>query len=92
MIGGLGREVRFRIAQAWDAFNRRKRKLFGSPLVPVADKQLLFETLIVTVLFYGAGTWSEVARSPDCFPHQHIAADGRHRCSGLPIPVNKRGI
>ena len=58
--GGLGREVRFRIAQAWDAFNRRKRKLFGSPLVPVADKQLLFETLIVTVLFYGAGTWSEV--------------------------------
>ena len=54
--GGLG----FRIAQAWDAFNRRKRKLFGSPLVPVADKQLLFDSLVATVLFYGAGTWSEV--------------------------------
>ena len=58
--GGLGREVRFRIAQAWDAFNRRKRKLFGSPLVPIADKRLLFDTLVTTVLFYGAGTWSEV--------------------------------
>ena len=42
------------IAQAWDAFRRRKRQVFGCPLVPLADKSFLFESLFVIVLFYGA--------------------------------------
>ncbi|OLQ00794.1 hypothetical protein AK812_SmicGene16487 [Symbiodinium microadriaticum] len=50
----------YRSAQAWDAFRRRKQKLFGSPLVPVQDKSLLFDSLVATVLFYGSGTWPAV--------------------------------
>ena len=58
--GSLAQEIRFRSAQAWDAFRRRKQKLFGSPLVPVQDKSLLFDSLVATVLFYGSGTWPAV--------------------------------
>ena len=36
--GGLQQELSFRTAQAWDAFNRRKKKVFKSPLVSISDK------------------------------------------------------
>ena len=58
--GGLAQEIRFRSAQAWDAFRRRKKRLFGSPLVPTQDKSLLFDSLVATVLFYGSGTWPAI--------------------------------
>ena len=47
--GGLKHEVSFRIAQAWDAFNRRKRKIFQSPLVSGKDKATFFTSLVSTV-------------------------------------------
>ncbi|CAE7399076.1 unnamed protein product, partial [Symbiodinium sp. KB8] len=58
--GGLRQEIAFRIAQAWDAFNRRKKKLFKSPLVSLQDKATIFQSLVITVLFHGAGTWTRV--------------------------------
>ena len=58
--GGLRQELSFRTAQAWDAFNRRKKKVFKSPLVATADKAMLFQSLVSTVLFHGAGTWTDV--------------------------------
>ena len=58
--GGLRQEISFRTSQAWDAFNKRKKKLFQSPLVSSGDKAILFNSLISTVLFHGAGTWTSV--------------------------------
>ena len=63
--GGLKQEISFRTSQAWDAFNRRKKKLFQPPLV--SDKAVLFTSLISTVMFHGAGTWPIVTE-------QHIAS------------------
>ena len=65
--GGLRQELAFRTAQAWDAFNRRKKKVFRSPLVSLTDKATIFQSLIITVLFHGAGTWTRVE---DC----HLSA------------------
>ncbi|CAE7812872.1 unnamed protein product [Symbiodinium necroappetens] len=58
--GGLSHEISFRCAQAWEAFNRRRKKVFRSTLVSIADKALLFDSLVSTVLFHGAGTWTGV--------------------------------
>ena len=58
--GGLKQEIAFRTSQAWDAFNKRKKKLFQSPLVSGSDKAVFFNSLISTVLFHGAGTWTSV--------------------------------
>ena len=59
--GGLRHEVSFRISQAWDAFNKRKKKLFHSPLVSAADKSVFFTSLVSTVMFHGAGTWTQIS-------------------------------
>ena len=61
--GGLRQEISFRIAQARDAFNRRKKKVFKSPLVSISDKANLFQSLISTVLFHGAGTWTDIGEN-----------------------------
>ena len=50
---------RQRAAQAWAAFNLRKKHVFASPHVPWCDKALLFDSLVATTLFYGSGTWPE---------------------------------
>ena len=62
--GHLLREVKARAAQAWTAFNQNKKKVFASPLVLLADKATLFDSLVATTLFYGSGTWPEP--SVDC--------------------------
>ena len=61
--GGLRHEIAFRTSQAWDAFNKRKRKLFQSPLVAPRDKAAFFTSLVSTVLFHGAGTWTAIEAS-----------------------------
>ena len=50
-------EVRARIAQAWQAYQARRRQIFGQRQVSLRDKMVLFKSLICSVLFYGAGTW-----------------------------------
>ncbi|CAE6922405.1 unnamed protein product [Symbiodinium sp. CCMP2456] len=60
--GGLRHEIAFRCAQAWDAFNKRRRKVFQSPLVSSADKAILFDSLISTVMFHGSGTWTRITQ------------------------------
>ncbi|CAE7446249.1 unnamed protein product [Symbiodinium sp. CCMP2592] len=57
--GSLIREVKARAAQAWTAFNSRKKQIFASPRVSKAEKALLFDSLVATTLFYGSGTWPE---------------------------------
>ncbi|CAE7455880.1 unnamed protein product [Symbiodinium sp. CCMP2592] len=57
--GSLLREVQARIAQAWTAFNSRKKQIFGSPRVDRREKALLFDSLVATTMFYGSGTWPE---------------------------------
>ena len=37
-----------------------KRRCFKTPLVSLADKATLFQSLIATVLFHGAGTWTGI--------------------------------
>ncbi|CAE7220314.1 def6 [Symbiodinium microadriaticum] len=53
----LVRELRHRASQAWQSFNSRKKRVFGAPRVAREDKRVLFESLILSVLLHGAGTW-----------------------------------
>ncbi|CAE7485179.1 unnamed protein product [Symbiodinium sp. CCMP2592] len=55
--GDLSREVRSRVALAHEAFQKRKRHIFGSPTVPKEAKATLYNSLILSVLLHGAGTW-----------------------------------
>ena len=57
----LSRELKRRAALAWKAFNSRKRLVFGSPSVSCKDKVVLFESLVLSVLLYGAGTWDQLS-------------------------------
>ncbi|CAE7602832.1 unnamed protein product [Symbiodinium sp. CCMP2592] len=40
------------------AFNKHRRQVFASPIVRIAEKAILFTSLIESTLYYGAGTWS----------------------------------
>ncbi|CAE7691238.1 unnamed protein product [Symbiodinium sp. CCMP2592] len=53
--------IRHRTALAWGAFNRRRKKVFASSFVAIADKTILFDSLVLSVLLYGAGTWSQLS-------------------------------
>ena len=53
----LVRELRHRVSLAWKAFNLRRTRVFGAPNISRSDKTVLFESLILSVLLYGAGTW-----------------------------------
>ncbi|CAE7868790.1 unnamed protein product, partial [Symbiodinium necroappetens] len=53
----LSRELKHRVGLAWKSFNARRMKIFGAPGIARRDKVLLYESLILTVLLYGAGTW-----------------------------------
>ena len=57
----LIRELKRRAALSWKAFNARKRLVFGSPGVSRKDKTVLFESLILSILLYGAGTWDRLS-------------------------------
>ena len=57
---GLEPEARCRAGQAWTAFQKHKRTVFGHPLVAVADKAALFCSLVLSTLLYGCGAWCNV--------------------------------
>ncbi|CAE7575846.1 unnamed protein product [Symbiodinium sp. CCMP2592] len=61
--GDLAREVRSRVALAHDAFQKRKRQIFGSPAVPKSAKATLYNSLILSVLLHGAGTWPSLSET-----------------------------
>ena len=50
-------EARSRAAQAWTAFLKHKRTVFGHSHVALADKVSLFATLVLSVLFHASATW-----------------------------------
>ncbi|CAE7840215.1 unnamed protein product, partial [Symbiodinium microadriaticum] len=58
--GTMSRELRHRASLAWKAFNTRKKKVFAAPNVDPKDKAVLYETLVLTVLLHGAGTWRDL--------------------------------
>ena len=58
--GSLLPEVKTRCAQAWQAFRKHRRLVFGSPMVTHREKALLFQSLVLSSLLYGAGTWPVV--------------------------------
>ena len=75
--GDLQREIKHRTALAWQAFNKRRKKIFASPVVAIADKVVLFESLILSVLMYGAGSWcagEEKVLAPLSTTYHHMAA------------------
>ncbi|OLP86094.1 hypothetical protein AK812_SmicGene32832 [Symbiodinium microadriaticum] len=53
----LVRELRYRASLAWKAFNLRRKRVFRAPNISRSDKTVLFESLILSILLYGAGTW-----------------------------------
>ena len=72
--GGLIKELRARIGSAWQAFNKHKRLVFGSPIVGASEKATLFTSLVESTLYYGSGTWSdikpaELAKLQNCLLH-----------------------
>ena len=58
--GALIRELKHRVAMAWVAFTKRRKKVFASAYVSLKDKAILFDSLVLSVLLYGAGTWREL--------------------------------
>ena len=55
--GSLHPELRTRCAQAWQAFRKQRKLVYGSPTVSHRDKALIFLSLVTTRLLYGVGTW-----------------------------------
>ena len=55
--GSLAFELRARIGQAWQAFSKHRRAIFASPSVTHREKALLFQSLVASTLYFGAGTW-----------------------------------
>ncbi|CAE7548123.1 unnamed protein product [Symbiodinium microadriaticum] len=73
----LLREVKCRVALAWGAFNKRRKRVFASPVVARRDKTILFESLVLSVLLYGAGGWPSVGPaeiSPLATAYHHMVA------------------
>ncbi|CAE7834771.1 GIP [Symbiodinium sp. CCMP2592] len=63
--GALLRELRCRVAMAWQAFNKRRKRIFSSRFVPVADKVSLFDSLVLSTLLFGAGTWPKLTQAEE---------------------------
>ena len=78
----LRHELRHRRTLAWSAFNKRRKKIFGSPTVRWGDKIILFESLVMSVLFHGAGTWGTL--SPE--DRQGLAATFQHMAFSMMRP------
>ena len=57
--GGLRDELRVRTGQAWQSYRKHWSKPFGQAHVCLKDKMMLFQTLVLPCLFYGAGTWTD---------------------------------
>ena len=57
------REARHRIWPAHDAFHKHKRRVFLLPAVPFHAKAVLYESLVLSVLMHGAGTWIGVDKA-----------------------------
>ena len=58
--GGLRVEIRTRVGHAWSSFRKHWPRLFSQTHVPLADKVPLFQSLVLSCLFYGIGTWTDV--------------------------------
>ena len=55
--GSLSAELQARCALAWHSFRKHRRLIFASPIVTHREKSLLFHSLVLSSLLYGAGTW-----------------------------------
>ncbi|CAE7242191.1 unnamed protein product [Symbiodinium sp. CCMP2592] len=55
--GALRFEIRSRLGQAWQAFKKHRRAIFASPVVSHREKALLFQSLVMSAMLFGAGTW-----------------------------------
>ena len=80
--GKVIREVRHRIMLAHEAFQTHKKRVFGSPAVSFQAKAVLYESLILSVLLHGAGTWiglDDRARQALNTAHTHRIPVGMER-------------
>ena len=57
---GLEFEAKSRAAQAWQAFQKHRKTIFMHANVYLADKVVLFGTLVLSTLFHACGTWGRV--------------------------------
>ena len=62
--GKLVHEVRARTTLAWHSFRKHKRAVFGQKCVRLPDKVVLLQSLVLSVLFYGSGTWGRLEEEP----------------------------
>ena len=59
--GGLGQEIVYRIGSAWGAF-RTLRPILCRRSLPVQTRLMLLKSLILSKLFYGAGSWHSLSK------------------------------
>ena len=53
-------EARSRIGSAWAAFRKHQKRVFTSRCASTRDKAILFESLVLSTLSFGIGTWPQV--------------------------------
>ena len=60
--GGIGPEVRHRLALASAAFREGRRKLYACQRIPIARRAALLRSHVLSVLLVGAGSWPVLLR------------------------------
>ena len=53
-------EARSRIGSAWAAFRKHQKRVFTSRCAGAREKAILFESLVLSTLSFGIGTWPRV--------------------------------
>ena len=60
--GMMEQEVSYRIASTWEAFRQIHRGLLGNRVFKVKTRLQLFQSLILSRLLHGCGSWPELRR------------------------------
>ena len=55
--GSIKEELRQRVAEAWAAYRQGRKKLYRSRQLATDAKVTLWRTMVLSRLFYGAGSW-----------------------------------
>ena len=60
--GGLAKEIRARVGQGWTAFQKHRKTIFAHRHVQMREKVVLFQTLVLSTMLHGCGTWGVITR------------------------------
>eukprot|EP00438_Fugacium_kawagutii_P021691 Skav224757 [mRNA] locus=scaffold1604:48812:54304:- [translate_table: standard] len=58
--GKLGHELRIRLGMARQAFQKHRRAIYQQPKLSLAKRFRIFRSCVLSVAFFGAGTWTPI--------------------------------